>query len=239
VPNYVEAHARFERACNAGESLGCVGLGGLYLYAEGVAKDAKRALELFDKSCDAGEPLACAYLGEMYKDGNGVGGHLPKALEYGRRACEAGEPYGCNVVASTYRDPAIKDMEKSVQYMRKACMSDDPTSCVQLGNWNKWGDPMPKNFPEAKVLYERACESRFVPGYEEDDVVAMGCYEAASLYHYGQGIPQDGPRATRLYKRACDRKYELACSSLKKITTEPLPKPGELRYVPVDELEDP
>lgn len=239
VPNYPEALARFEKACNAGETLGCVGLGILYLRAEAVPKDTERARTLFEKSCEAGEPTACAYLAEMYKDGEGVGVHYPKALEYGRRACEAGEAYGCYLVAMAYFREEIRDFSKSVQYLRKACFSDEPTSCVLLGNWNKRGDSMPKNFVEAKALYERACESRVVPGFEEDDVAADGCYEAAQLYHYGQGIPQDGPRATRLYKKACDRKHQLACSSLKKITTEPLPKPGELRYVPLDEVEDP
>ena len=48
-----------ERACNAGESNGCLTLGALYWEGSGVPKDRARARRLFDRACRDGNERAC------------------------------------------------------------------------------------------------------------------------------------------------------------------------------------
>jgi TPR repeat protein len=47
------------RACDGGDSLGCIELARLYKDGRGVHADRERALSLFKKACDAGMTMGC------------------------------------------------------------------------------------------------------------------------------------------------------------------------------------
>ena len=50
--DYVKARNFSEKACKAGDELGCTNLGVLYLEGLGVKKDYAKARSLFEKACN-------------------------------------------------------------------------------------------------------------------------------------------------------------------------------------------
>lgn len=66
------AVALYQKACDAGEALGCNNLGKIYAQGRGVAQDESRAVALYEGACDAGAAPGCNNLREMYEQGRGV-----------------------------------------------------------------------------------------------------------------------------------------------------------------------
>lgn len=95
-----QAAASYQRACDAGDAYGCLWLGKLARFGDGVPQDRDRARELealgharLRVACDeAGEALACEYVpayGE--RDPEALRIYLERALVLFRAGCEAPE----------------------------------------------------------------------------------------------------------------------------------------------------
>ena len=92
----IESSFGAEKACDAGEMLGCYNLGVMYMLGNEVEKDLGKAVQLFKKACDGGNMLGCGFLGFMYEKGDGVGQDIYMAKEYYGKACDLGDQDGCD-----------------------------------------------------------------------------------------------------------------------------------------------
>lgn len=55
----------YQKACDAGDALGCSGIGFSYEVGRGVVKDVARALTLYQKACDGGDTYGCEAVKRM------------------------------------------------------------------------------------------------------------------------------------------------------------------------------
>jgi TPR repeat protein len=91
------AVALFERACNGGVALSCVGLGVFYLNLNDkrVRRDPRRASLVLGQACDQGVAEACARLAVLYDEGDGVVVDRARAWRLLTEACNRGMTTVC------------------------------------------------------------------------------------------------------------------------------------------------
>ena len=77
-----------QKACDGGNTLGCVMLGAMYEEGKGVKQDYLKAAELYKKACDGGNARGCGWLGMMHEEGEGVKQNKSKAKELYGKACD-------------------------------------------------------------------------------------------------------------------------------------------------------
>ncbi len=88
-----KAAAVYRKGCDAGDPLGCWGLGGMYRNGEGLRQDNDRAHDLLVKACNGKVGDACGVLGSSYEER----GEKKPALEAFQRACKIGSSGGCRL----------------------------------------------------------------------------------------------------------------------------------------------
>ena len=99
----IESSFGAEKACDAGEMLGCYNLGVMYMLGNEVEKDLGKAVQLFKKACDGGNMLGCTNLGSMYANGDGVEEDFSKAAKLLKKACDGGDMNGCRGLDIIYK----------------------------------------------------------------------------------------------------------------------------------------
>ena len=66
--NLAKAAALYQQACDAGDAVGCVNLGGLAFERQGVAQDLAKAVALYQQACDAGDASGCFNTGVLHQN---------------------------------------------------------------------------------------------------------------------------------------------------------------------------
>jgi hypothetical protein len=89
--------ALFRKACDKGETTGCVDLGWAYASGTGVDKNATMAANFFGMACNNKTTLGCIGLGTLYKNGTGVTQDKARAELLFKKACDAGNSTGCKM----------------------------------------------------------------------------------------------------------------------------------------------
>jgi len=167
LPDASDAAGLYERACDAGELVGCTRLGLLYGEGRGVEVDASRAAALHRRACDGDSPLGCAHLGRSYETGLGVAPDVARAATLYEDACEE-EMTGCYRLAGLLETGAgvERDYDRAVELYVKACygtMRRDegsppiPESCLRLGDMYTNGTGVDGNPFLASRYLRRAC----------------------------------------------------------------------------------
>jgi hypothetical protein len=87
----------YERACNAGDGVGCIGAAQAYHAGRppGITVDLAKAADFLDRACDAGNAPGCLYAGQAYETGDGVTVDAKKALDFYKHGCDAKDPDAC------------------------------------------------------------------------------------------------------------------------------------------------
>ena len=91
----------FRRACDGGESQGCVYLGWMFALGRGVEQDTARAVSLYRQACEASAAQGCFYLGHMHALGVDVEQDQSAAVSYYQQACELGLEDACIFLGRT------------------------------------------------------------------------------------------------------------------------------------------
>jgi len=86
------ARPLLERACEAGEPMGCNDLG---LYHQQVSRDGAKAADFFSRACTRDTALGCMNLGFLLRAGQGVPRDAVRANQLFRQACSAGISPAC------------------------------------------------------------------------------------------------------------------------------------------------
>jgi TPR repeat protein len=112
-----------ERACAAGDDLGCTVLGRQRL----AAGDTDQALELFEKACQGGGEIGCLDLAALLDAA--AEPDFPRATAMMRRACDGGSAAGCASLALRHAsgEKARKDDRRAKLAADRACLLDAST----------------------------------------------------------------------------------------------------------------
>lgn len=93
--DFIQAKNHLQKACEEGNTKGCLGLGLMYYRGDGVKQDYSKAAMLYRKSCDGGEVVGCFNLGTMYDIGIGVTESKNYAKKLFKMACDMNSNHGC------------------------------------------------------------------------------------------------------------------------------------------------
>jgi len=224
-----KAEELYQRACDAGEPLGCFSLARLYSDAlpmqqkSGKAPDLLRlAAEGFDRDCKAGRPRACLELAAMYQSGRGIDKSADKATSLQElaapmldRECQSGVGRSCaelsNLAFSGAGTP--KDSNRSLGLLQRACELGDRRACARAGSYFLLGRPdIPKDPARASSFYKQGCDLQ--------DWAA--CHAWGRMLLDGTGVPTDAKGAARVLQSACDHDNAPACRELARLHAQGL-----------------
>jgi len=92
---YKKAMRLYEKACNAGEMLGCNNVGVLFKMGKGVSQSYEMANKFFAQACKKGNGLSCNEIGLSLLFGNGTTKNIKESNEFFNVACVGLAADGC------------------------------------------------------------------------------------------------------------------------------------------------
>jgi TPR repeat protein/serine/threonine protein kinase len=206
-PDLGKAAAAYQKACDAGDLLGCNNLGTLLKAqsAESAAEPA-RGMALFQQACDRGEAAACNNVGAVFSGHKTVLRRGARGAATFRLACGGALSVGC----AGWGDQRVpwpggpKDLTRATSFFEKACDAGALVACVNLGGLMFIGQGAEKDRPKAHQLFNKACDGGEPSGCGESGSLHMRDYaEAAS--NYGKGA--------ELLKKGCEGGEQDACAT--------------------------
>ncbi|MCR5084841.1 MAG: sel1 repeat family protein [Succinivibrionaceae bacterium] len=96
----------YQRGCELGDHVSCLGLSVMTRNGEGVPQDALRARNLARRSCHLGNITACLDIAEYFRGLKGTEHNRKRTIEYYGQACSLGSNLGCSV----YRELIDEDL---------------------------------------------------------------------------------------------------------------------------------
>jgi TPR repeat protein len=191
-----------DKACRAGEPLGCLGkarvlvavAGSITPEAETIGADARAQLE---QGCADGVAERCTAVGKVYANGLVVAPDLHHAVTALARACELGDGNGCALlgVGQVAGQGTEKSVEKARASFTRACDLAAGRGCSLLGVLALEA----KDTAGAMALFERGCDLRD----------GFGCLQLGAARGARSSV-----EAAPLYARACDLDFTPACNRL-------------------------
>lgn len=174
------------KACDGGDTSGCVDLGVMYENGRGVAADVVQAQTLYRKGCDGGNRMGCDDLAKLVLriakhagDGTQIGavqaaapepavtggaalykaGQYIAAVPLLRTSCNGGDAHACGLLGGMYETGlgVERDADQAVPLLRKGCDAGDPGSCTSLGYMYEEGLGVTQDHAQANALYRKAC----------------------------------------------------------------------------------
>jgi TPR repeat protein len=195
----------FERACEGGDQLGCVELGALYKYGEGVEQNLERARSLYEVACAA--KLARGCLGRLWA----IRGDFAKAVSLFRKACDSDTALGCSLWATTYELGAgvEADINQALRLHQRACDTHDAHGCTELARFHDEGKNLPRDAAQSVAFAKRAW-----------DIDGRECMPLAVRYEQGRDVEPSLSKAATVLGTACRQHVAAASERLRRIVDE-------------------
>jgi serine/threonine protein kinase/TPR repeat protein len=205
-------------ACDAGELVACVNLGGLQCQGVG-APDCGMALQRFETACDGGNPGGCGELATLLQAGRHAPLDRARSAELFRKACDGGEIDSCVNVEwkQAEKIPALqgycdRGSAAACVALAREFQSDPSTlakgeellKTVARGTKDR---PYPTAFTLLGIQYLR--EKRTRDAFDAMNQACeqrgeAGCFYAANLLQTGgTGVPRDASKARVLVAKGC------------------------------------
>ena len=202
-----EALELFEKAYEAGDSMGSRNLGYCYAIGLGTQTDKAKAAEWYRISGEMGNAKAMCNLGVLYMYGHGVEKDPAKAAEWYRRSSEAGYSRGRTNYACLLRDGegVAKDSEKAVYWFEQ---SGSPRAKRLLAQMYLSGTDIPKDVSKARELLESASSRDRMAMFILGDLI----------------YNEDRDRAIELFRRSAEKGFDDAIKRLEELGLEVPPK---------------
>ncbi len=155
-----ECADRHQKACDAGQALGCMRLAWMLAEGEGIPKDPPGAAKAHGRACELGHMLGCNNLGWAQQRGLGVSKDLGQGARMFDKACAGGSAVGCTnlgyAYAAGYGVPS--DARRAVELYTRACAGDDAQGCSNLGDMYVHGVGVAKDEPRGLELLRQGCK---------------------------------------------------------------------------------
>ena len=224
--NLTEAERWLERACGAGMSEGCLGLGAVRETLAGAGDGAsfEGARDAYGQACEANNLLACAAEAALYE--RGVVAGEPQPLR--ERACAGA--HGPSCVALGMALEGARDPEGALAAYHRGCEAGAPDACAALGAMQFLG-PRALRDPEAgRANLALACEAglgetcALLGARAESEDAALdwwrqGCEreDAWSCWKGAQLLRRDSEEeSAELLEAACGHGLDKACRKLER-----------------------
>jgi TPR repeat protein len=192
----------YQKACDAGERIGCANLGMMYMTGRHVERDPLRGQSLLERSCKLEFGPACSNLSEHFDRAN----DLARAFEFARLGCDAADARACVQLGYAYtqgRGVATNGRLALVAY-EQGCNLGEPAGCADAGIVCEEGNIIPQDLPRALAHYRRACDAGF----------PRACSSLGFLFAMGKGVAVDNAKAKRHFESACTGGFGMACKNL-------------------------
>ena len=185
----------YSRACNNGNSEGCLELASLYdkeeIWTKGVEKNTTKASNLYKKACTSGNERAClTYNKNKYIQKN-------EKTNFFTKLCNKNKGIGCFCLAKSLRDEGI------VKLYLKACNNGYSRGCTSLAYEYKRGKFIEKNIDESIKLYKKECDKKN----------GSACNKLGMQFEKNKQNKQ----SIKYYTEACSNKSFPACSKMTQI----------------------
>lgn len=186
----IEAAVMFyKRACDLGESNGCLLAGGLLIQTE-ASRD--EGLALLDTVCKSGDPTGCYGAGLVVNGDLGGPGDAEAAVPLFMRACDAGLAAACGKLGIAYLEGegVERDADRGLRMLEDACSRGDGTACHRLGERHADAEEP----ATAADFYRKACLAG----------EGIGCTHLGFAYAEGRGVEIDPASARDYFGRGCN-----------------------------------
>ncbi len=91
----------------------------------------------------------------------------------------------------------------NVSDCKNRCQNNEGMACYKLGWLHEEGQVVDHDFPQAKKLYEQACDAKW----------AVACRALGDLYWRGEKVDANRKKAIDYWQRACELGLSVACPS--------------------------
>lgn len=183
-----DAVAFYQRACDLGESNGCLLAGGLLIQQDDTREEG---LALLESVCKAGDPTGCYGAGLVLNGDLGGNSSPEEAVSFFNRACDAGLAAACGKLGVAYLEGAgvEADTERGVQILEDSCNRGDGASCFELGQ--RASDA--NDAHDATDYFRKSCLAG----------EGLGCTHLGFAYAEGRGVDNSPTSARDYFGRGC------------------------------------
>lgn len=217
--DFQQALVWLERSAAQDHPLGIYGLGVMYEYGQGVARDSVTAENLYRRAvpgllrlADTGDPEAQVALGYAHSNGRGVAPDRGAGLEWYRRAAERGHPVASFTLGDYYErgTGVAEDWQEAVRWYTRSAEADFAPAQTALGRMQFYGRGIPADSAEGVRWYRRAAET----GDREAQ------FRLGIAYETGHGVAADEQEAMRWFAAAAERGHEDAERRHRRLETQ-------------------
>jgi len=123
-----EAAAALDKACGAGQAMGCLSLARQLLESDPSSAEAAAAAGHLRKACNGGSGPGCRELGYLFFTGSGVERNVGGAAQILEYVCSAGDPISCRALGDLVaREGLVEaDRERVLPHLLQTCGEDRP-----------------------------------------------------------------------------------------------------------------
>jgi TPR repeat protein len=187
-------------ACSLDDPRACGFAGRLWLDGRGVARDARRGLEMLARACDGGVAAACTVASHWIGEGSHATDVEGAQDLVGRldaqHTCLSGQAEACFQIGIAFyygHDAYPRDRVRSSKAFARGCNLGDSRACNNLGDALAYGEGIGHDAESASGAFLKACRLG----------EALGCANLGYMAEHGEGVPRDRARARALYREAC------------------------------------
>jgi TPR repeat protein len=214
-------------SCALDEPRACGFAGRLWLDGRGVARDARRGIEMLVRACDGGVAMACTVTASWLGDAShatelGASAQDLLARVEGQRTCILGQAEACFQIGVLFyygRDSFPRDRAKSSRAFARGCDLGDSRACNNIGDALAYGDGVGRDVEGASGDYLKACRLG----------EALGCANLGYMTEHGEGVARDRSRARVLYRDACSAGDVYGCLHVELLAAEDAGAPRAAR----------
>ena len=238
---YGQAMKLYRRAADKGYAAAMNGIGSMYEYGEGVARDERQAAAWYRRAADKGYATAMYNLGVMYARGKGVARDDAQAIQWYRRAADKGDADAMNNLGVIYEtgQGVTESPGGALKWYRQGADKGHAGAMANLGRLYEKGYGVAKDRVQALLWYERAAAKGsanamnrlgLICEEKQDYATAVQWYRKAAAkedpgalgnlgycYETGRGVPRDLHKALGYYRQAADLGSRFAQDALQRL----------------------
>jgi len=196
---------QLDKLCTQNEYGACGVLAALLLLGDkGIAKDAKRALELLTRACDGGDKHSCFVLGIEYASGNNIKQDFAATTRVFDRACDRALSKACIAIGQNLA--ATRAYKRAADYARRGCHMGNAEGCGMLAQLHADGTGVAKSTSESTKWATDGCRMGHMP--------SCGILIKRDVFP----LPVPADMQKRMYESACtESTVDVACKRLAKL----------------------
>lgn len=190
-------------ACASGLATACGDLGSLSVRGLAVPRDERYGAMRLQAACSQGSVKSCADMGLLLLTAATIERDPERARPLLEYACHGGSMAACSAlgVLLAQSDDTLA-IARGHALMRRACEAPMGATCNDWGLAHAEGWGMPRDMPQAALLFYQACAAH----------EASGCASYAELMQTGEGgVPVNPRNAVEMFSKACTQGSFRAC----------------------------